>query len=647
MSHAEVLSAGDVPRLEIDQRISKQTKSKSQTKSGKRKKRFLRRRSNSSPEESPRKSPKKIVSNLASILTSSSEQKYIYPRSHAQNNLSSSSYDSSTESEYSLSDSRGENSNQMSSEASSELSLSSSSPLKEIACPSPNPLSPRQVRRHRRSSWRRKSVGNKTNNRIRDGPDIKNNRQINQTNQIGNSSSSPSFGTGKRLSLRISKSSESNCGSSSETSSGNNGNNSDNSSSSENSIETLTTPRIDGPEIIIGRGSYGVVKSANYRAYKYFEDWPCLVREYPCLISCQGPGVVEVYGYNPYNQCIKMKLYQTDLATWLSQGNYIRGGNKHHLYKFRQHILHNIIQGLATIHARGCVHGDLKPSNILLSSTMGMQLTNYDYENPSSVQVALADFGNVCPNGQGHIKYITPSHRPPLSSKYCPNLEQWVDVYALALVVMELWISDYDSWAEEVCILQDNIPLDDYISRSGKGTNSPNASPGRSVRHSQKIFVELLLKHTSLTGRTRDYFFNIIDNCRRPNNIPNIYQVARDCGAKIISTACPLQYEVGGILSPRSIVIDCDTLGNLQQLIYTASPSPFVAQRSITVFRYALTNLQLAIDDLAPVALIIMRMVSHLSSNNTTYSSLTSILDRIKCPRSVQQLLELEIALTK
>lgn len=581
------------------------------------KKHKTRHRSNSSPTHSPRNIKQNIKSTLLSI-SHNRRSRILNLKSPNIDKFKPNYEDSSTDSEHTYESSHGDDTSDSDITSSSNyynLTLSNSG-SEEITCPSPNYNNNNNnitTSQHLNLSRRRSSISTyiaeEQNKSFLDDSD---------DNESIASSSSPSLGN---TTLRMSTSNEG-------------------ASSHEDKSIKDETPRFDGPEMIIGRGTYGVVKTINCMAYKYYDDWPCLVRELPCLISCQGPGVVEVYGYNPYKQCVRMKLYQTDLATWLSQNS-----SKQNLFKFRQHVLHNIIQGLVTIHSRGCVHGDLKPSNILLSSTIGIKITTRDYENSSSVRVVLADLGNVCPNGQGSIHYITPSHRPIVSSKHCPHLQHWVDVYALALVVMELWISDYDSWAQEVSLLQDNIPLDEYLTRIRSGINSPDVSPGRSVRHSQKLFVDLLLKHTSLTGRTLEYFTKIIRSCRQPDKIPNIYQVARDCGAKIISTACPLQYDVGGVLSPRTITIDCDTLGNLQQLISTTSPTPFIAQRSITVFRYVVNNMTLTVSDLAPTSLIIMRMISHLTSNNTTYSSLTNILEKIKCPRTVQQLLELEIKL--
>ena len=121
--------------------------------------------------------------------------------------------------------------------------------------------------------------------------------------------------------------------------------------------------------------------------------------------------------------------------------------------------------------------------------------------------------------------------------------------------------------------------------------------------------------------------------------------MATTCGVKLERTSIPLHYQVGGLLSPRSIHIDLDTLSSLERLIINTAVTPFVCQRSIVAFRYCLTHIPLTVHELAPTALIIRRLVSHVTSNQATYADIASVLNKLHYEFTMQQILSIEVKL--
>ena len=112
--------------------------------------------------------------------------------------------------------------------------------------------------------------------------------------------------------------------------------------------------------MIIGEGSYGQVSIRNGRAVKKFNRLPHLIQEYIALRylnTCKY--IVRPLGLNLDELELYMELYDGSLREWMRKK---RTASTDEI----SHILKSILYGLIELHDRNLVHGDLKPSNILI-----------------------------------------------------------------------------------------------------------------------------------------------------------------------------------------------------------------------------------------------------------------------------------------
>uniref|UniRef100_A0A6C0JTI4 non-specific serine/threonine protein kinase n=1 Tax=viral metagenome TaxID=1070528 RepID=A0A6C0JTI4_9ZZZZ len=161
----------------------------------------------------------------------------------------------------------------------------------------------------------------------------------------------------------------------------------------------------------IGEGAYGTV-SKSYVAMKTLVSEVSFVREATCLWRLRGcEGVVTILKTDLSDLTIKMELYEKDLRSFIPEAS------KHQ----KEEIVKQLCRIVAGIHCCKIVHGDIKPDNILIDTSKG-------------IDIAIADFGNAsvegyCRSEKGNWLYRGPDPIKKFSQ----------DIYSLGLVLLELF----------------------------------------------------------------------------------------------------------------------------------------------------------------------------------------------------------------
>lgn len=183
----------------------------------------------------------------------------------------------------------------------------------------------------------------------------------------------------------------------------------------------------------LGEGAYGkvfAVKGRGDATVKISEPASDL-DEVSVLRALAGlPNILqfEQYFISGDSVWIVMPRYDMSLERYLGYfGSSMRDSQ-------RTHVMREITQGLNAMHENGFVHLDVKPSNILVSSSLD--------------KVVVADFGISKPQASGSIypdECYSLFYRPPeLLMSYSPiktNLSPRMDVWALGCVFYEILAS--------------------------------------------------------------------------------------------------------------------------------------------------------------------------------------------------------------
>src|SRR5436189_1973265 len=112
----------------------------------------------------------------------------------------------------------------------------------------------------------------------------------------------------------------------------------------------------------LGEGAYGKVRAHNNLAVKTFNDLLPLVQEYAALKYLRDCDYIVKVDKVDFEQLeLYMELYDDSLRGFISKHR----GSKTYLTKIDT-IINHILKGLIEIHDRGLLHGDIKPSNILI-----------------------------------------------------------------------------------------------------------------------------------------------------------------------------------------------------------------------------------------------------------------------------------------
>ena len=158
----------------------------------------------------------------------------------------------------------------------------------------------------------------------------------------------------------------------------------------------LVPPAEHGQLKKLGQGAYGTVYSADWTrnsrtvkvALKHVEGLLeqdsaghhttalRTLREVAILRHCRHPQIVQLFGVfcpespDVDNLWLSLELCWKDLSSVLSLAHRVRGWELGHV----QAICHQLISGVAYLHAAEIVHRDLKPSNLLLAGLINCSI---------------------------------------------------------------------------------------------------------------------------------------------------------------------------------------------------------------------------------------------------------------------------------
>lgn len=156
-------------------------------------------------------------------------------------------------------------------------------------------------------------------------------------------------------------------------------------------------------------------------AVKTFRRKQSMVQEYIALRYLRDcPHVVEALGISISSLEILMRLHEGNLRKWLKELSSKAMNPKNH--PSMPGVIADICAGVVEIHDRGMVHGDLKPSNMLVDRAVD-----------GSLKVTLGDCGFTSGDIYAKVKYTARIYRDPN-----PGKSRAHDVYSLAICFLEI-----------------------------------------------------------------------------------------------------------------------------------------------------------------------------------------------------------------
>ena len=163
---------------------------------------------------------------------------------------------------------------------------------------------------------------------------------------------------------------------------------------------------------VLGSGAYGTVEKRGEYAVKTISHTCFLAQEYAALMKLRNAKhVLQAHKIDWNNKEIFMDLYDMSMRKWL---NSYRDVNKYHK------IAVSIIKGLAEIHHRGLIHGDLKPGNILI--------------NLEPFEVVIGDLGLVSPHKYSRCHCTALPFRDPVIVEDSSH-----DIFSLGIIFLGLF----------------------------------------------------------------------------------------------------------------------------------------------------------------------------------------------------------------
>lgn len=172
--------------------------------------------------------------------------------------------------------------------------------------------------------------------------------------------------------------------------------------------------------IPIGRGSHGIVYRKGTSAYKNVRH--SKVKEFSYLhelgasiIVRDIPGFLKIKGRYDKDYVLQYKLYDTSLQEWISKS----GHTKYYLERSEE-IIVELILAIRRLHNLNLIHGDIKPSNILVSI--------------DGLDVVICDYGNVSNPRHFIVKHVTPLYRCDTDTS-----DYSVDIYSLGITMLDLF----------------------------------------------------------------------------------------------------------------------------------------------------------------------------------------------------------------
>lgn len=173
----------------------------------------------------------------------------------------------------------------------------------------------------------------------------------------------------------------------------------------------------------LGRGSYGSVEKQGNLAKKKFSKTSHLVQEYLALKYLSSyDHLVKVVKVDFANKELYMRLHQMNMRDWL--GNHGAGKNCKCLPtdQNKLNVIDHICRGVYVLHKLGLVHGDLKPSNVLI-----------DCVN-NNIKATIADLGFVSLERFAKVERTAEVYRDIVVHHSITH-----DIYSLAIIILEMF----------------------------------------------------------------------------------------------------------------------------------------------------------------------------------------------------------------
>jgi serine/threonine protein kinase len=181
----------------------------------------------------------------------------------------------------------------------------------------------------------------------------------------------------------------------------------------------------------LGRGGYGkVYKEGSFAVKKYERDdnhekkdlTQDLIQEVAILQFLSGSSYVVCYvSHDIYNLEVRLRLYHSSLRVAMREDRLSK--------KDKIKIFCDVLHGVGDVHSIRCIHGDLKPSNILIDI------------NPC--RAVICDFGLASRRGYAKTKCTTEDYSLPDDYVIHDNYE-YHDLFGMAIIGAEMF-STYEA----------------------------------------------------------------------------------------------------------------------------------------------------------------------------------------------------------
>ena len=167
----------------------------------------------------------------------------------------------------------------------------------------------------------------------------------------------------------------------------------------------------------LGGGTYGTVRKEGKYAVKTFKSVCSTIQEFTAFQCLRDRrSVLKAYSCDLRKKEVKMELGDLDLSKWLDR--FIEPPDA-----IRWGILRDIVEGLRDIHELHLIHGDLKPSNIIII-----------YDKDHMPRAKIADLGFVSLAPYAKIKRTALAFRPEKIVH-----ESGHDMFSLGVIIYELF----------------------------------------------------------------------------------------------------------------------------------------------------------------------------------------------------------------
>lgn len=183
----------------------------------------------------------------------------------------------------------------------------------------------------------------------------------------------------------------------------------------------------------LGEGGFGLVKSVNGKAVKYFQKLSYLVAEYAALNLVKDcPFIVNPVGIDFGSMSLSMELCETNMRKWLKKqrkwissravSKAVREERTKEFESDCREIMEDVLRGLIYLHDRNLLHSDVKPSNILLIRRNG------------KIGAVLGDCGFISRKEYARTAQTTAVYRDRYHTQTYAH-----DIYSLGITFLEMY----------------------------------------------------------------------------------------------------------------------------------------------------------------------------------------------------------------